>query len=228
LKPGGVIHTIGRAIQDHQLWEPGARVAVAVSGGVDSVVLLRALHETRAWHHAGLSVVSVDHGVRPDSASDLDFVADLARELQLPFTGVRVSVPPDADEATLRDARYSVFASLDVDRVALGHHAGDQAETALLNLIRGTARPDLGAMRWRRDRFVRPMLGLARADLAAFAEQRGLAWRDDPSNADPRFLRNRIRAELIPLIEALRPGAPATIARNVTKMSARTQDTDGD
>lgn len=219
MKPGGLVHRVGAAIREHRLWSAGDRVAVAVSGGVDSVALLALLRETAAWHGGDLSVVTVDHAQRPESALDLAFVEALSVEFGLPCRSARLAVAAGADEATLRDARYACFEALDVDVVALGHHADDQVETALINLLRGTRSPSLGAMRWRRGRYVRPLLSTRRTEILAFAEQRGLSWRDDPSNASARFLRNRVRAELIPLIESLRPGASGTIARNCTRLA---------
>ncbi|MEQ1568134.1 MAG: tRNA lysidine(34) synthetase TilS [Myxococcota bacterium] len=211
--PGRLRHRVGAAIARHRLWSPSDRVAVAVSGGLDSVALLDLLLETRDWHGAALEVVTVDHGTRPGSAADAQFVATLAAD-----RGVRCAViavqPGSRSEAAARDARYAAFDALDVDRVALAHHRDDLAETVVLQLLRGTGTAGLGGIRPRRGRYVRPLLDVARADLARWAAHRGLGWRDDPTNADPRYLRNRVRAEVMPLLEALRPGAGRALARS--------------
>ena len=124
LSAGRLRHRVGDAIARHRLWDRGQRVAVAVSGGLDSIVLLNVLLETRRWHGGILEVVTVDHGLRPDGAADADFVAERAMALGLPLHRFAL-VLPDASEASAREARYAVFDALPVDRVALGHHRDD-------------------------------------------------------------------------------------------------------
>jgi tRNA(Ile)-lysidine synthetase-like protein len=206
-------HRVGEAIRDDALWAPGMRVAVAVSGGLDSVALLDLLVETGRWHRGALSVAHVDHGARPDSGEDAAFVERLAAERGLPCVVRRLQLGP-ASEALLRDGRYAAFADLDVDRVALAHHREDLAETVILQLLRGAGTAGLAGMRPVRDRYVRPLLGVGRDELRAWAQHRGLAWREDPTNADLRYTRNRIRAEVLPLLERVRPGAVRAIARS--------------
>jgi tRNA(Ile)-lysidine synthase len=186
---------------------------VAVSGGLDSVVLLDILHETAAWHGGRLGVVTVDHGTRAGSAADADFVVGLAERLELDCVRASLALGADASELACREGRFAIFAQLEVDRVALGHHVDDQAETVLLQLMRGAGSKGLGAMRWRRGRYVRPLLGCRREELERWAEWRGLEWREDPTNAKLRFARNRVRHEVIPLLDELRPGCAAAIAR---------------
>ncbi len=159
------------------------------------MVLLDLLVASAGVHGGRLSVVTVDHGTRPGSAEDAAFVAARAEELGLACVVARLDLGEGASEDTCRRGRYAAFAALDVDRVALAHHRDDQAETALLALIRG---------------------GVSRAELAAWAEARGLRWRDDPTNDSPRFLRNRVRHEVIPLLDGLRAGAAEALARAAT------------
>jgi tRNA(Ile)-lysidine synthase len=211
--PTRLRHRVGEAIVAHELWGPGHRVAVAVSGGLDSVVLLDLLRATAGWHRGALSVVTVDHGTRPGAAADAAFVLALARRAGIPALSIALGLAADASEDACRRARYRAFDALRVDRVALAHHRDDQAETVLLHLLRGTGTAGLGGMPRRRGRYVRPLLGIPRADLAAWARARGLSWREDPTNAAPRFLRNRLRHQVLPLLESLRPGAGAAIAR---------------
>ncbi len=207
--------TVLDAIRTHRLWEPGQRVAVALSGGRDSLVLAEVLWELRGLHGADLSVIHVDHGLHPASSRWAAHAAAWARSRSLPFVLERVS-PTDRSEAAARDARYAVFATLDVDRVALAHHLRDQAETVLLHLLRGTGPRGLGAMAPRRDRYVRPLLGIDPATIARYATRRGLMAVDDPSNHDPRYLRPRIRHRLLPLLETIRPGAVRALARSAS------------
>jgi tRNA(Ile)-lysidine synthase len=206
-------HRVLAAIRQERLWMANDRVAVAVSGGVDSVVLLDVLVQTRQAHGATLSVVTVDHGTRPESAEDARFVQDLAAGLGLKCVAAAVSLGEGASEARCREARYAVFAGLAVDQVALAHHRDDQAETLLLSLVRGAGAGGLAGMPWRRDRFVRPLLAESRVEILRYAQARGLAWREDASNLDMRHLRNRIRSQVIPLLEEIRPGASETLAR---------------
>ena len=115
-----------------------------------------------------------------------------------------------------RRARYTRLDALATDVVALAHHRDDQAETVLVNLLRGTGAGGLEGMAWKRGRYVRPLLGVSRADLGAWAAHRGLLWRDDPTNLSDRFLRNRIRREVLPLLEDVREGAVEALARSAT------------
>jgi len=159
----------------------------------------------------------VDHGVRPDSAEDAEFVAALARRYGLSLFRRRLT-PPRADEATLRRLRYDALTAMQAESgaafVLLGHHRDDQAETVLLQLLR---RGRVVGMPPTRGAFVRPLLPVPRSLLERHARRRGLPWREDLSNRDPTYLRNRIRRELLPLLEArYRPG----IARRLAALAA--------
>jgi len=212
--PGRLRHRVGEAIAKHALWSEGARVAVAVSGRMDSMALLDLLVQTSGWHKGVLSVVTVDHGTRPDSSQHADFVERRAAELGLVCVRVDRQLGPQASEVACRVARLEAFDALDVDVVATAHHRDDQAETLLLQLLRGAGTTGLGAMRWRSGTVVRPLLNTSRDDIRAWMTHRELDWLEDPSNSDPRFLRNRVRSEVMPLLERLRPGASATMARS--------------
>lgn len=203
---------VADAVRARGLWAPGARVGVAVSGGLDSVCLLDLLVASQGVHGGRLEVITIDHGTRPDSAADADFVASLAQAHALPLHRHTLSLGPDASEAACRQARFRGFADVQVDVVALAHHRDDQVESVLLALLRGAGSRGQGGMRWRRGRYVRPLLDLPRSALQAWAAHRGLTWRDDPTNTDPRYLRNRLRA-LLPELLGLREGSAAAIAR---------------
>lgn len=230
--PGRLRHHVGATVRDRALWAPGDRVAVAVSGGADSLALLDLLEVTRRWHGGALEVVTVDHGIREGSADDAAFVWELARSRGLPCTWVSLGLRGGASEAECRDARYRALAGLSVARVALAHHRDDLAETVLLHLLRGTGPRGFAGMAWRRDRYVRPLLDVPRADLRRWLAWRGLAWRDDPTNTDPGRLRNRLRHEVLPLLEDVRPGGVAAIARGALRtseeLSAQAPATSGD
>ena len=209
-------HKIGESVAEHSMWSRGMRVAVAVSGGIDSVVLLETLIMTQRWHGGLLEVVTVNHGTRQDSAQDADFVCSLATKHGLVFHRRDYSLGPDASEEQCRDARFEFFDNLlsrrHIDRVVLGHHMNDQAETVLLNLIRGTGVTGRAAMLPVRGKYVRPMLNVSRQGITEWATKRNVEYREDPSNADPKYSRNRIRNEVMPLLEDIRQGATKSLA----------------
>lgn len=216
----GLHLAVAQAVVERGLWAAGERVAVAVSGGRDSVVLLDLLHRTRGVHGAELSVATFDHGTRAEGGEDAAWVQARGQDLGLVVHRGAATLGPHASEAACRQARYAFLDALDVDAVALAHHARDQAETALLGLLRGGGTRALAGMAWRRGRYVRPLLDTGADEVAAWAVHAGLAWREDPSNASPRFLRNRVRHELLPLIEDLRPGAVDALARGAGHAAA--------
>lgn len=202
---------------------PGGRVWLAVSGGADSVALLRAAAGTTQW---SFGVLHVDHGLRPTSEGDRKWVAEAAARHGFEFRylslqGLSESAERKAwgMEAAARAARYSWFSEVaGPDGVVLtAHHADDQRETRLLHLLRGS-RPEslMGMLPWHTDfgfQLGRPFLGLERSTLMAAISRAHANWREDESNADPAFLRNRIRHELIPLLDSIRPGWEAGLSR---------------
>lgn len=168
----------------------GTAVTCAVSGGADSLALLA----LAAGAGLRVTVVHVDHGLRPGSAAEADLVAAAAARFGADFRSVRVEVADGPNlEARAREARY---AALPPD-VCTGHTADDQAETVLLNLLRGAGGPGLAAMR---PGPRRPLLGVRRVETAGLCAGLGLRPVADPSNDDPRFRRNRVRHEVLPLL----------------------------
>jgi tRNA(Ile)-lysidine synthase len=169
----------------------GDVVSCAVSGGADSLALLALVVNAGAR----VTAVHVDHGLRPDSAAEADVVRSVAERFGAGFRAERADVEPGPNlEARARAARYSVLPA----DVLTGHTADDQAETVLLNLTRGAGLDGLAAMRADRRR---PLLGLRRSDTRALCRALDLVPVEDPSNADPGFTRNRIRHEVLPLLD---------------------------
>ncbi len=179
---------------------PGKYV-VAVSGGVDSVVLLELL---RARPDVQLIVAHFDHGIRPESADDRYFVQELAKKYGLPFAYDRVHLGRRASEAVAREARYNflrrVRQAAGADAIITAHHEDDLLETAILNLLRGTGRKGLSSLQSMAD-IRRPLLGVPKRDIITYAKAHGLPWREDSTNTDISYLRNYARHKLLPRFE---------------------------
>ena len=199
----------------------GARVLVAVSGGPDSVALLHALAELAPEHGWRLAICHVHHGLRPEADDDARFVARLATDLGWPVSIERVVVAGGAGvspEAAARAARYAallrVARGVGADRIAVGHTADDQAETVLMRLFQGAGPRGLSGIPPCRGRLVRPLLRVERATVLGYLAARRLPWVEDATNRDPKFLRNRIRREVLPLLAAhVGPGLARALRR---------------
>ena len=200
-----------RAIKTRALLDHGDRVVVAVSGGADSVVLLSLLLDVRTQFELDLIVAHLNHNLR-GTASDEDeeFVRVLAHRLGTRFVSEKI---PDADvkarsgglENWAREQRYAfllrVAGSVLSQKVALGHTMNDQAETFLMRLFRGSGSVGLSAMSFRREMFIRPLLSIQRKEILEYLKVRGIQWREDASNLETQFVRNRLRQELIPSLQ---------------------------
>ena len=197
---------------------PGARLAIALSGGIDSMLLLDALTRFAA-HPLALSAIHVHHGLSPNADRWAEFCSEQCAARNVPLVTHRLLLSRERGaslEALARAARYERLLATDVDVIALAHHADDQAETLLLQLLRGAGPHGLAAMpafRPGRPALLRPLLELSRGTLAACAAERGLAWIEDESNADRRHARNFIRLDVAPALAARFAGYPGTLAR---------------
>ncbi len=196
--------------------EPGPAL-VAVSGGMDSVVLLDLLVATQASHGLTVIVSHVDHGMAEESATVAKQVGALARRHGLAYRHTRFELGPDATETEARSRRLSWLESVRREsgaRVVLfAHHADDQLETVLMRVLTGSGPAGLAGMTPVRDTVVRPLLPFPRQALAAYASERGLEWWDDPANADPRHMRSWLRVALMPALKERIPDIEARLAR---------------
>ncbi|MDO9541947.1 MAG: tRNA lysidine(34) synthetase TilS [Kiritimatiellia bacterium] len=204
-------------IQSHHLIQHGQHVLIAVSGGADSIALLYVLRELKSRFHLRLTVAHLNHKIRgKDAEKDACFVKQLARRLHLDFALGTAAVPRLAGrlgislEMAGRQARYDFFEKTALARrcdvVATAHTADDSVESILLMLMRGCGLQGLTGIpplsRTGKITVVRPLLGIDRRTIEKYLRAHNLSWREDISNADPAFLRNRVRHELLPLLEA--------------------------
>lgn len=193
-------------------------VCVGLSGGCDSVVLLHLL--SRLGLEKRLRAVHVHHGLSPNADAWAEFCVEYSRTLSVPCFVARVSVDRNSGqglEAAARQARHAAFAEAGCSSIFLAHHAGDQAETLLFNLLRGTGVSGLAGMQEAREihgiRFLRPLLRCSRAELESYARQENLRWITDESNAETDFSRNFIRHEVLTAIKQRFPVAENAIAQ---------------
>lgn len=214
----------------------GGGVLAAVSGGGDSIAMVRLLADARGVlgddPAPALVVAHLDHARRAESRDDAAFVAAVAAELGLELVSARLDEAEAADldgdgglQARAREARRSRLAAWAGERglplVALAHTRDDQAETVLLQLLRGAGARGLSGIGERGPGPLwRPLLEAGRDELRGWLEAEGHGWREDESNASGRFLRNRVRHEVLPLLEKLRPGATRTLARAAELLAA--------
>jgi tRNA(Ile)-lysidine synthase len=192
-------------IRRHAMLTGGETVLIAVSGGADSVALAHTLVALAPTLGLGLHVGHVDHRLRADSGDDAAFVRALAAALALRVDVVAVDLPREASvENAARRARYAALEALadraGAARIAVAHTADDQAETVLMRLLQGAGPRGLAGMPAVRGRVIRPLIDVRRADVVDYLTTMGASWRDDPSNADRRFLRNRVRHDLLPAL----------------------------
>ena len=211
----------------------GARVLVGLSGGGDSVALLRLLREVAGDYPLQLRAAHLDHGLRPESSQDARWVEDLCASLQIPLTLERQDVAAMARsigcglEEAGRLARREMLARVaqrqGCDAVALGHQRGDQAETLLHRLLRGTSISGLAAMRYRQGLFIRPLLDWPRQELERYLRDCGQDYLQDASNQDPVFTRNRLRHQVLPLLHQFNPRLEQHLAA-LARRSAEEED----
>ncbi|PLX99771.1 MAG: tRNA lysidine(34) synthetase TilS [Desulfuromonas sp.] len=204
-------------------------VLAAVSGGVDSVVLLHLLKQIAPEFGLHIEVAHLDHQLRPESRRDAEFVACLCADLEIPChfrsfdvagmalkEGVSLEM---AGRAGRREFLLEIAEQIGADVIALGHHRDDQVETFLLRLLRGSGISGLACMRSYLPPWWRPLLDHGRSEILAYAKAAGLRWVEDASNADPVFLRNRLRGQILPQFHDINP----LFSENLAALTRRIQ-----
>ncbi len=210
-------------VREAGLVVPGMPLVAMLSGGRDSVCLLDLA--VRLLGPGQVTALHVNYGLRDDAGLDEEHCASLCERLEVGLEVERPRRPegPGNLQAWARDTRYAAAAGLaeaDGALIATGHTADDQVETILYRLASSPGRRALLGMRPRDGRLVRPLLGFTREQTTAYCEERGLAWRDDPTNEQPAYARNRVRAGLIPALSEVHPAA----ARNVLRTAELLRD----
>lgn len=211
----------------------GGRILCAVSGGRDSVCLLHFLWTLGKRENFTVAAVHMDHGQRDTAGRDVAFVESLCRELDVPCIVEHTDVPGKAAEWGIgieeagRRLRYETFAraaeKLGADKIATAHHAADQAETVLLNLLRGSGMEGLAGIPPVRGKIIRPLLQTPREEIEAYCRINHLSFVEDETNTDTALTRNRLRLEIMPLLKGLYPGAQQSICRTAELL--RREDT---
>jgi len=202
------------AARESGLVRAGAPLLVMVSGGGDSVALL----DIAVRLGARVAALHVNYALREDADSDEQFVRDLAARLDVPLHAQRVTLPEGNMQERARDARYALAEQLAERDYAAAHTASDQAETVLYRLAVSPGSRALHGMAPRRGRLVRPLLGVTREEVRHYLRARELEWREDPSNADRRFARARVRHDVVDALRELSPAAERTIAETARQL----------
>lgn len=214
-------------INANRLFGPADRVLLAVSGGLDSVVMAELFHQV----NQPFAIAHVNFGLRgAESDADALFVQNKAEQYGVPFhlTGFKTTAIADergiSIQMAARELRYAWFAQLLQEHqyvcVATAHHQNDVLETVLLNLTRGTGIAGLHGIPARQNQVVRPLLFATRDQVAAYAEAQKLTYREDSSNADDKYARNRIRHHVVPVLTDLNPGFWQTFPRTIERLQA--------
>lgn len=213
----------------YDLIPPGSRVLCALSGGMDSMYLLCRLLEGAEGGGYTVAAAHYNHNLRPAAGGDEAFVRDWCRQRGVPLAVGSGDVAETARreglglEECARRLRYEFLEGaadeLGCDLIATGHHAGDNAETVLMNLIRGCGLKGLTGIPERRGRIIRPMLTLTRDEVEGYLREHGVPHVEDESNADLAYTRNRLRREVLPLLEQLNPRAVEHIAQTAARLT---------
>lgn len=219
-------HTLLKHVRQLGLLSPGDRVVVAVSGGPDSVALLQVLSAWRNRLELDLAVVHVEHGLRgEESLDDATFVEQLTRQLGLPFFLKRINLKlllrkrkGESVQAVARERRYAHLQAVAREwkgtKIALGHTQDDQAETVLLSMLRGAGLAGLSGMPAQRHPCViRPFLQVSRSEILQYLDEKRCGFRVDLSNESPKYVRNRLRLELIPMLKTFNPNVVSVLSR---------------
>jgi len=229
---------VKETIRKYALLNPGDRVLVAVSGGPDSVCLLGVLQALEKDLDLTLHIAHLDHMFRgKESADEALFVSELSKKLGIPATIGKFDVPAYCLERGLspqegaREVRYDFLQrtamTINASHIATGHTANDQAETFLMRLIRGAGASGLSAIPPARENIIRPLIDITREEVLDYLNKTGLAFVTDPSNSKPVYTRNRIRMEVLPVLQRFNPRIVATLAAEAGQLREEDEAIEG-
>ena len=218
-------------IINYHMLEKGDRVVLGVSGGADSVSLFLALNELKNELGIQMVVVHVNHGIRgSEAAEDAKYVEQLCQKYEIPFYLFEEDIPAFAkkekmtEEEAGRVYRYRCFWEVvekeKADKLAVAHHMGDQAETVLFHLVRGTDLAGVTGMKPINGKIIRPLLSCRKEEITAWLEEKGIAWREDQTNTDNHYTRNKLRNQVLPLLQEINEGSIGHICAFARQMSA--------
>jgi len=198
---------------------PGGTYVIAVSGGVDSIVLLDLLAKKP---EVKLIVAHFDHGIRPESEADRILVQESALRYQLPFVYDKVNLGAGASENEARKARYNFLNTVknasEASAIITAHHQDDIIETAIFNILRGTNRKGLSSLK-SVDGMLRPITHIDKSEIYEYAKSQNLVWNEDSTNHDTKYSRNYIRQNLLPKFDAKQRQQLVSIIKNVGKLN---------
>ena len=208
---------VKKTIEDKKLLLPGEGVVIGVSGGADSVCLLHILAQLRSVLNLSLHVLHINHMLRgTESQQDMSYVQELCDAWQIPATCLEIDIAKIADKDKIsqelagRNERYRAFRTEQeklrhktgtMVKIAVAHHRSDQAETVLMNILRGTGVNGLVGMRFEDHDIIRPLLHISKAEIVAYNDHNGLCFQTDSTNDAPIYTRNQLRLELMPLLK---------------------------
>ena len=200
-----------KTIFEHNMFKKGETIAVAVSGGIDSICLLHFLYSQSKKFGIKIVAVNVDHKIRETSAKDTKFVVEFCKKIDVPCYKFKIDVPTLSKEKklgieeTARIARYNIFDSVlqngIADKIAIAHHQSDQVETILLNIFRGSGLKGASGMEAVQGKYVRPFLNTTKTEILNYAKEHNLEYVTDESNFDNEYSRNFLRNEIIPKLK---------------------------
>lgn len=209
-----LLRQVRTTLQKECVLRQGDSIFVAVSGGPDSMALLHTLCLLRDDLDFRLMALSVDHGLRPEAAQEIDLVRDFCGKMNIEFRAARLALQGGSNvQERARKARYQALWTLVEEHcpsqglLCTAHQKEDRAETVLMRILRGTSLSGLSVLAPRADRLLRPMIRAGRRDVLAHVQRHAIPTCQDPSNTDRRFLRVQTRERLLPLLEELGPGS---------------------
>jgi len=202
-----IIKVIENTIIEHNLINENDRILVALSGGSDSVTLLRTLYKLKDKYSFTISAAHINHSLRDTATRDMNFCKELCDELNIQLHILIRDIKKESKEHKMseelyaREVRYEYFDSLGYDKIATAHNKNDNAETILFNMMRGSSLSGLCGIPYKRNNIIRPLLDLEKSDIVRFCNQNNYSFVTDETNLIPKYTRNKIRLDLIPKIE---------------------------